>query len=77
MADQPNPPTTAADKPAQSDKPAQADATDDVRARAVADAETMDANTPTPTQEELDRVKSQIAADTKGGAYKNRQARAG
>ena len=50
---------------------------DDVRSRAVAAAEEMDALTPTPTQEELDRAKLGSAADgAKSGAYKTRQTRA-
>jgi hypothetical protein len=50
------------------------DAGDDVRARAVAAAEEADAETPSPTQEELDAVKR---GDHHPSKYKTRQAKAG
>ena len=50
----------------------------DVRARAVREAEAMEATTPTPTQDELDQVKlggANLDA-AKAGAYKTRQTKA-
>lgn len=49
---------------------------DDVRARAVAEAEARDEHTPYPTQADLDRVKLGDQQG-KGGAYKTRQTKAG
>lgn len=51
---------------------------DDVRARAVAEAEERDAIPPTPSQEELDHVKLGSAhAAGKRGSYKTRQSKPG
>lgn len=53
-----------------------ADDQDDVRARAVADAEAAEENTPTPTQAELDRIKRGEHLEGKAASYKTRQAKA-
>lgn len=60
---------------AEDTKPAtEAGEQDDVRARAVADAEAADAEVPTPTQAELDAVKR--GEQPKSGGYRTRQAKA-
>ena len=49
---------------------------DDVRARAVADAEAADAEVPTPTQAELDAIKRGDHQAAKSVGYRTRQAKA-
>lgn len=64
---------------AEDTKPAtEAGEQDDVRARAVADAEAADAEVPTPTQAELDAIKrgEHSLEAGKSGGYRTRQAKA-